>query len=74
MSRPHQTESQPRRLPGEVSPFHWREFTERETGPGREATKRQLADKARRQVPARDQAERILAQRWSGAYSKAGPA
>jgi hypothetical protein len=67
------TQSQQRRPAGDVSPFHWREFTERETGPGRPATRRQLAEKAKRQVPARDQAERILAHRWSGAYSKAGP-
>ena len=66
-------ESQQRRPGNDLSPFHGREFTERETGPGRPATQRQLDDKAKRLVPARDQAERILAHRWSGAYSKAGP-
>ncbi|MBA2961646.1 MULTISPECIES: hypothetical protein [Ramlibacter] len=54
-----------------VSPFHWRRFTERPAEAQRPPTRRQLTARAQRVATAREQAERILAHRWSGAYSKA---
>jgi hypothetical protein len=71
MTRPTHTQQRP--ATGQAaSPFHWRQFTDSEAGPDRPASQQQPAARAKRPATARDRAERILAHRWSGAYSRAG--